>query len=183
MINEIKSVANRLRGLRDVLDVTVEQAAQACDVSVEQYLKYESGHSDIPLGILDSMAKKFNFDVSTLISGEEPHNKSYFVTKLGEEGSVDRHADYEYLYHGQGFAGRKIDPYVVSVPPRDTDDIHFNQHPGQEFDFVIEGKLKVVVDSKEFVLLPGESVIFDAKKPHGFVSLDGTTAKFLAIVI
>ena len=183
MISDIKSVADRLKGLRDTLDVTVQEAAEACEVSVEQYIKYESGESDIPLGILDSKAKKFHFDVSTLISGEEPHNKSYFVTKLGEEGRVNRHADYDYYYHGQGFVGRKIDPYVVCVPPRDSDDIHFNQHPGQEFDFVIEGKLKVVVDSKEFELLPGESVIFDAKKPHGFLSLDGTTAKFLAIVI
>ncbi|MCR5698751.1 MAG: XRE family transcriptional regulator [Treponemataceae bacterium] len=183
MVNEIKSVAERIVGLRDVLDISVEEAAKACNVSVEQYLKYESGESDIPLGILDSMAKAFKIDVSTLISGEEPRNKSYFVTKLGEEGSVNRHADYEYLCHGQGFEGRKIDPYVVSVPPRDTEEINFNQHPGQEFDFVIEGKLKVVVDSKEFVLVPGESVIFDAKKPHGFLSLDGTTARFLAIVI
>ena len=183
MINEIKLVAERLAGLRDALNVSVEEAANACNVSVEQYQKYESGESDIPLGILDSMAKKYNFDVTTLISGEEPHNKTYFVTKLGEEESVDCHDDYEYLFHGQGFEGRKFDPYVVSVPPRDDNKINFNQHPGQEFDFIIEGKLKVVVDSKEFVLVPGESIIFDAKKPHGFQALDGTTARFLVIVI
>lgn len=183
MINDIKSVAERMAGLRDTLDISIEEAAKACDVSVEQYKEYESGNSDIPLGILDCMSKAFNFDVSLLISGEEPHNKSYFVTKLGEEGCVNRHADYEYLSHGQGFVGRKIDPYVVNVPQRDSEDIHFNQHPGQEFDFILEGKLKVVVDDKEFILLPGESVIFDAKKPHGFLALDGKPAKLLAIVI
>ncbi len=183
MVNEIKSVADRLIGLRDILDVSVEEAAKVCGVSVEKYKQYESGESDIPLGVLDSMAKKYKFDVSTLISGEEPHNKSYFVTKLGEEVSVNRNADYDYKYHGQGFIGRKIDPFVCSVPPRDKDDIHLNQHPGQEFDFVIEGELKVIVGEKEFNLKVGESVIYDASQPHGFTSLNGTTAKFLAIVI
>lgn len=183
MINEIKSVAERLKGLRDILDVSEEEAAEACCVSVEQYKKYEAGESDIPLGVMDSMSKKYKFDMSTLISGEEPHNKSYFVTKLGEEVSVDRNADYIYQYHGQGFIGRKVDPFVVTVPPRDAEKINFNQHPGQEFDFVIEGDLKVVVDSKEFELKAGESVIYDARKPHGFQAMNGTTAKFLAIVI
>lgn len=183
MVNDIKSVAERIRGLRDILDVSIEEAAQACGVSIEQYKKYEAGESDIPLGVMDSMAKKYKFDISTLISGEEPHNKSYFVTKLGEEVSVDRNADYIYQYHGQGFIGRKVDPFVVTVPWRDSTEINFNQHPGQEFDFVIEGELKIVVDSKEFVLQAGESVIYDAKKPHGFLALNNKAAKFLAIVI
>ena len=48
MVNEIKSVADRLIGLRDILDVSVEEAAQVCGVSVEKYKQYESGESDIP---------------------------------------------------------------------------------------------------------------------------------------
>ena len=61
MVNDIKSVAERIRGLRDILDVSIEEAAQACGVSVEQYKKYEVGESDIPLGVMDSMAKKYKF--------------------------------------------------------------------------------------------------------------------------
>ena len=34
MVNEIKSVAERIAGMRDVLDISAEDAAKACNVSV-----------------------------------------------------------------------------------------------------------------------------------------------------
>ena len=91
MNEEIKAVAQRLIGLRDIMDVSVEEAAGVCGVSIEQYQKYESGFVDIPVGILQSMAKKYGIDLGTLISGDEPRMKTYCLTKkdfLGEITSL-----------------------------------------------------------------------------------------------
>ena len=51
MNEEIKAVAERLKGLRDVMDVSVEEAAEVCGISIDQYNLYESGNVDIPVGI------------------------------------------------------------------------------------------------------------------------------------
>ena len=57
MNEEIKAVADRLIGLREIMDVSVEEAAGVCGISIEQYQKYETGTVDIPVGILQSMSK------------------------------------------------------------------------------------------------------------------------------
>ena len=48
---------------------------------------------------------------------------------------------------------------------------------------MIEGSMKIVVDGKEMILEEGDSLYFDATKPHGMQALNGATAKFLAIII
>ena len=183
MNEEIKAVADRLVGLREIMDVSVEEAAGVCGISVEQYENYESGNVDIPVGILQSMSKKYGIDLGTLISGKEPHMKSYCLTKNGKGLSVDRRSDYKYQALASGFQNRKADPYLVTITPEETKEIHFNAHPGHEFEYMIEGSMKLVVDGKEMIVEEGDSVYFDATKQHGMQALNGKNAKFLAIII
>ena len=183
MNEEIKAVAQRLIGLRDIMDVSVEEAAGVCGVSIEQYQKYESGFVDIPVGILQSMAKTYGIDLGTLISGDEPRMKTYCLTKKDKGLSVDRRSDYKYQALAAGFQNRKADPFIVVVTPENTREIHFNSHPGHEFEYMIEGSMKLVIDGKELVLEEGDSVYFDATKPHGMQALNDKKAKFLAIII
>lgn len=183
MINEeIKAVADRLIGLREIMDVSVEEAAEVCAVSVDQYKEYESGAVDIPVGVLQSMAKKYGMDLGVLISGKEPHMHSYCLTKKGKGLSVERRSDYKYEALASGFINRKSDPFIVTVPFEPNADIHFNSHPGHEFEYMIEGKMQIVVDGKEMILEEGDSIYFDGTKQHGMKALE-KTAKFLAIII
>lgn len=183
MNEEIKAVAQRLIGLRDIMDVSVEEAAGVCGISIEQYQKYESGFVDIPVGVLQSMSKKYGIDLGTLISGDEPRMKTYCLTKKDHGLSVDRRSDYKYQALAAGFQNRKADPFVVSITPEETKEIHFNSHPGHEFEYMIEGSMKLIVDGKEMILEEGDSVYFDATKLHGMQALNNKNAKFLAIII
>lgn len=183
MNEEIKAVADRLIGLREIMDVTTEEAAKVCGISEDQYKTYESGNVDIPVGILQSMSKKYGIDLGTLISGHEPHMHSYSLTKKDKGLSVDRRSDYEYQALAAGFQNRKADPFIVRITPEETKEIHFNAHPGHEFEYCIEGSMKLVIDGKEMVLEEGDSVYFDASKKHGMQALNGKPAKFLAIII
>ena len=183
MNEEIKAVADRLIGLREIMDVSVEQAAKVCGISEEQYKIYESGNIDIPVGILQSMSKEYGIDLGTLISGKEPHMHFYCLTKKDKGLSVDRRSDYEYQALATGFQNRKADPFIVRITPEETKEIHFNSHPGHEFNYMIEGSMKIVIDGKELVLEQGDSIYFDATKKHGMQALNNSNAKFLAIII
>ena len=68
MNDAIKAVADRLKGLREIMDVSVEEAAKVCGITPEQYEAYETGTIDIPVGILHSMAREYNFELTTLYS-------------------------------------------------------------------------------------------------------------------
>lgn len=183
MDEDIRAVAARLAGLREIMDVSLEDAASVCGVDVEQYRLYESGAVDIPVGILQSMSRRYGIDLGTLISGDEPRMHSYCLTKKDRGLSVDRRSDYRYQALATGFQKRKADPFIVSVSPDEPREVHFNSHPGHEFNYMIEGSMKIVVDGKEMVLEEGDSIYFDATKKHGMQALNGKTAKFLAIII
>ena len=47
MCDPIKSIANRLRGLREVLELSAQEVAESCHLRVEEYMALESGESDI----------------------------------------------------------------------------------------------------------------------------------------
>lgn len=183
MNEEIKAVADRLIGLREIMDVSVEEASKVCGISIEKYKEYESGNVDIPVGILQSMSKQYGIDLGTLISGNEPHMHSYCLTKKDKGLSVDRRNDYDYQALAAGFQNRKADPFIVQLSPENTKEIHFNSHPGHEFELMLEGSMKFVIDGKELILEEGDSVYFDATKKHGMQPLNNKKAKFLAIII
>lgn len=183
MNSEIKAVAERLKGLRDVLDISVEEAAQVCEVSKEQYELYETGTVDIPLGVMFSMSRKYNIDLSTIISGDEPHKVSYFVTEKGKGATVNRLADYHFESLAAGFAGRLIDPFLVTINPGDIETIHTTTHPGQEFNYCLEGDMVVKVGESEIVLHEGDSIYFDSTKPHGQNNLNGKRCRFITMIM
>jgi len=183
MERQIIEIADRLRGMRESLEITPEKAAQTCDVPVADYLKFESGETDIPVSILHRMSRHFGFDITTLLTGDEPHVHTYSLTRKGKGVIVQRRRNYNYESLAANFMNRKADPYFVVVEPKEDPEITLNAHPGQEFNYVLEGQLKIVVGTNELILNPGDSVYFDSAIPHGMQAMNGRVARFLAVVL
>lgn len=183
MSDQIKQIAERLRGLRDVLELTPEEVAESCHLTVEEYLDMESGETDISVSVLQQIARKYGIALDVLMFGEEPKMNTYFLTRCGAGVSVERTKAYKYQSLASGFRGRTADPFLVTVEPKPDDTpMHFNSHEGQEFNLVIEGRMLLNLNGKELILNPGDSLYFDSSIPHGMKALDGKTVKFLAII-
>jgi transcriptional regulator with XRE-family HTH domain len=184
MTNNIKQIAERLRGLRDALDLSLEDAAKAVELPAAEYEKYESGTSDIPMSFLFAVAQRFGVELTALISGEDAHNSSFFVTRKDRGVSVERVKAYKYQALASGFKNAKTEPFLVTVEPKAANTpMHLNTHPTQEFNLVLEGRLQLQIAGKDLVLETGDSIYFDASLPHGMKALDGAAVKFLAIII
>ena len=48
MTSELQEFAGRLRSLRELSDISVEEMAEVCGVTVEEYLNCEEGKHDFP---------------------------------------------------------------------------------------------------------------------------------------
>lgn len=184
MDEQIKQIAERLKGLRGALDLSVEEVAADCNFTVEEYQAIESGECDFSVSVLQRIARKYGITLDELMFGEEPKMKSYFLTRRGTGVSVERTKAYKYQSLASGFKGRKADPFIVTVEPKpENTPVYFNTHEGQEFNLVIEGRMLLNINGKELILNPGDSLYFDSSKPHGMLALDGKTVKFLAVVM
>ena len=184
MNEQIKQIAERLRGLRDVLDLTPEEVSDSCQMPLEAYLEMESGNKDISVSALQQIARKYEVSLDVLMFGEEPKMNSYFLTRKGAGVSVERTKAYKYEALASGFRRRLADPFIVTVEPKpEGTPMHLNAHEGQEFNMVMEGRLLLNIDGKDIILNEGDSLYFDSTKPHGMQALDGKTVKFLAIIM
>ena len=90
MDEQLKQIGERLRGLRDVLDIPVSEMAETIGISTEKYEKIEQGELDITISNLMKIAKKYGVSTEELIFAEAPHMKSYYVTRKGQGMSIER---------------------------------------------------------------------------------------------
>jgi quercetin dioxygenase-like cupin family protein/DNA-binding XRE family transcriptional regulator len=184
MHEQIRQIATRLRELREIAGDRPETAAAALGVASATYLAYEKGEPDIPVSFLANFAARYHVDLSSLLTGQEPRLSVYAVTRKGQGASVERTLDYRYQSLAGNFAHKKGEPFLVTVDPGpEGGKTAANAHPGQEFDFVLEGSLQILVGGHEVVLNEGDSIYFDSTAPHGMRALGGKSARFLAIIL
>ncbi len=184
MNDQIKQIAERLRGLRDVLELTPEDIARDCDISAEDYRRAETGEYDISISMIQKIARTYDIALDALMFGEEPKMNSYFVTRAGKGVSIERTKAYKYQSLASGFMNRSADPFIVTVEPKEDDEKHnCNSHYGQEFNLVLEGRMLMDIEGREIVLAKGDSIYFNSKLPHSMKALDGKTVRFLAVIM
>lgn len=183
MPNQIKEIAARLRELRDIAGISIEELAKEFNVPVETYKEYESGEVDIPVGILYRAAGLFNVELTVLLTGQDPKLHTYTLVRKGKGVNVERRKAYKYQSLAYNFIRKKAEPFLVTVEPDPANKpVEFNSHPGQEFNYLLEGRMMIYLDGYELELNEGDSLYFDSTIPHGMKALDGKPAKFLAII-
>lgn len=178
----IREIASRVREMRDVSDISIDDLAGSIGVSVDEYQAYEDGVKDIPASVLYAIASVLKVDMSIFLTGEEPRMKMYSVTRKGKGTSVQRRAAYKYESLAANFAHARMEPFIVTVEPKDERP-KTNAHQGQEFNYVLSGRVQVVIGGHEIILEAGDSIYFDSGNDHSMAAMDGCSATFLAIIL
>ncbi|MDP4092925.1 MAG: cupin domain-containing protein [Bacillota bacterium] len=183
MSDQVKQVALRIKELREIDGVTIETLSKELGISKETYIEYESGNVDIPVSFLYEIANRFNVELSAILTGENPRLHIYSIVRNNKGVSVERRKEYKYQSLAYNFVHKKAEPFLVTVDPEpETVPVHNNSHPGQEFNYVIEGTLKVIIDGHEIILNEGDSLFFDSAYNHGMKAMGQKQAKFIAII-
>jgi transcriptional regulator with XRE-family HTH domain len=183
MPEQIRQIAARIRELREIAGIPVEKLAQEFNVESAVYSDYESGKVDIPISILFNISRKFNVDLTEILTGGAPHLHEYCLVRKGKGASVERRKNYNYQSLAYNYVNKKAEPLLVTVPsgPEDAP-FPLNSHAGQEFNYVISGTLKVIINGHELMLHEGDSLFFDSRFDHGMKAVGGQPAQFLAII-
>ncbi len=183
---KIKEMAGRIKELREIENLTIEQMAQKTGVTTQEYIDCEEGKSDLNFAFIYRCALAFNVDVTDIIEGYSPKLKSYTVTRSGKGQKIEQAHGMTYYNLAYAFKNRIAEPlYVESVYNEEAQskDIELTTHAGQECDLVISGHLKVQVGEHSVVLGPGDSIYYDSSTPHGMIAVEGENCRFYAIVL
>jgi quercetin dioxygenase-like cupin family protein/DNA-binding XRE family transcriptional regulator len=186
MENQVAQIAQRIAGLRAILEITEQEMVDITGVSLEEYRACEAGQSDFSFTFLYKCAQRFGVDISELVMGEVPRLSSYTVVRSGGGMPIERRRGFKYRHLAYLLKDRLAEPFFVTArysEAEQSEPIHLSTHKGQEFDFLLTGSMKFKIDGHTEILNPGDSVFYNSATEHGMIAVGGSDCEFLAIVI
>jgi transcriptional regulator with XRE-family HTH domain len=183
MTESLQQIATRIKEIREDCGLTAEAAAQKLGISYAEYTQYENAVTDIPISMLYEMAKLFSVDLTELLTGLPPRLHSYCLVRNGAGVETERYKGYKFQNLAYNFINKKCEPLLVTIEPEENKKMSLVTHPGQEFNYVLNGKVKVILGGAELELGEGDALYFDPTIPHGQVAVDGRPAQFLTVIL
>lgn len=182
MNEQIKDIGMRLACLREDMEVSTKEMAQKLEIDEEIYIQYEQGEKDFSFSTIYNAAEILGVDVLDIISGDAPKLSMCCMVKKNQGYSVKRAHEYDYKHLAYTFRNKKAEPFLVTITPENGTPV-MHGHEGQEFNYVLSGKMMLYIGDISYELEEGDSVYFDSSIPHAEVALGDKEAKFIAVVL
>ncbi|MCC7395283.1 MAG: helix-turn-helix transcriptional regulator [Sphingomonadaceae bacterium] len=164
---------------------SLKDLAAKSGIPISTLSKVENGQMSLKLERLLRVTAALGIDVMQLVQPAEPETAVRLITG---RRSITRHGEAKvvqtengrYAHHAADFSHRLLSPTVIEVfPGRNPEPV---RHQGEEFIFVLEGRVEVMTEFYEpMVLEVGESLYIDSTMAHNVRALDGKTARLLNI--
>ena len=184
--NDMK-IGERIRGLRKAKGLSLVQLSEQSEIPEETLYGIEGNLISPPLGNLISLAKVFGIAVGEFFG--EGGDSAYCLVRRGDRETVSRFnstdgksGGYSYASLGYKKKNRHMEPFLVTLTPRESKEVEPNQHIGEEILFILEGEVEIKLLDKTEILYPGDSIYYDSTMPH-VVSCHGREpATMLAVI-
>ena len=182
---QLKEVAQRIKQTRNLLGISIEEMAGCTGVSEKDYVEYEKGTLDFNFTFIYKCAHAFGVDPTDLLKGSSPTLTGYEVTRKGGGLPITRRTGYEYKNLAAMFKNKVTEPFWVKIPydKEEEENPKVSKHEGQEFDIVIKGRMKAVIDGNVEILEEGDSIYYNSTKAHGLAAMDGQDVEIYAMVM
>lgn len=184
--NELElSIGHQVRQFRQELRLTTAQVAKLAGVSVGMVSKIENGLTSPSLATLKGLAHALNVPVTALFRKYEEHHDAIYV-KANQGLAIQRQGtraghQYQLLGHSVG-KGVSVEPYLVTLTEK-SEVFPMFQHGGQEFIYILAGKVRYRHGNRTYDLEPGDSLFFDANAPHGPEDLLDLPIRLLSVIV
>ena len=186
MTYKIKEMARRIRELREITGLSVEEMAKRTNLSIEEYLEHEAGNRNLSIAFLYRCTLSFGVDMGDLLEGRSPKLQTYALTRRGEGQRIEEAHHMVGFNLAAGFRNRIALPLYMELAYRsgaEYEDIELVTHEGQECDIVIRGHMRIQIGEKTEVLHAGDCIYYDSSIPHGMIAVDGEDCAFYAVVL
>ena len=178
-MSRANEIGGRIAELREDSGFTMMEMAEALGIDLKTYMAYEQSGEDIPIGVIFRIANKCGVDFNEIVTGNSARLNTYQVVRSGEGMEIPRSSDYVYQDLAYLYSQKIMQPSMVTLHSSSAE---LNTHEGQEFDYVVEGRMVLYIDGREVKLSAGDSVYLNPTLPHGFSVAEGESCTFLAVI-
>lgn len=178
--SSVSTVGRALRDLRSRRGATIAEVAAATGLSTGFISLVETGKSDISVGRLIRLVSYYGVGVGDVVV--RAGRAGLEIVRADERPRMAMPAEgADYLLLAAD-THRRMMPLLVEYAPGGGN-LEPAAHDGEEFVFVLEGRLTVRVEGAEpAVLDPGDSAYFPSERAHGYANRGTETTRALFVV-
>ena len=174
------SVPGRIRNLRRKKRLTLEALAASVGIHKGHLSRIETGDKAPSLATLEALARALGVGMGELF-GEKAHEDDVTVVRRGESATTGDTDTYRIEALFAGSENRPLAAYIVA-PGRTFLNHDVPNHVGQEFLYVLQGKIELTVADRSMVLGTGDCVTYDAGLQHRLRRMGSATARVLVVL-
>lgn len=164
--NKREVIAHRLNELRHEIGSTLADVARETGVSVSFLSSLEHGYANASIATLQKLARLYKTNVLSFFDDDENHQR---LVRSRERKVLKPNpgVQMELLAYGK----KIMEPHLFRIAAGAGSGGSYH-HEGEEFVYVLQGKLEVWLDEIEhYVLEPGDSLYFESMQSHRWRSL------------
>lgn len=186
---EALCLGSKIRKLRQRRSLTLQDVSDLSGLSKSLLSQIENDASAPPIPTLMRIAKALGVRISHFFRQDENADRISVIRQGDRQQSVnlphnrpDR-LGYRYVPLAHPLTNQHMEPFWVHIEARKVEDEDaFFQHSGEEFLYVLEGRLEFKGGDKTIVIEPGDSLYFDSSLPHRVRNLGRSPASALAVI-
>jgi len=185
MDNTIANLGKRIKLIRIKKGLTQEVLAVRSGLTKSYISLLEAGKKIPAISTLSRIAVAFGMRIGEFFESPDDSADVAVVRKNERLEVEQRGTPFGYVYEALSLQkkDRLMDPFIVKVLPIDKSKakkIEF-EHAGEEFDFIIEGRIKYIINDQEYVLGEGDSIYFDSAMKHRVEAIGNKPALTLSV--
>jgi transcriptional regulator with XRE-family HTH domain len=173
-------IGANLKALRLDSGISQKSLAQATLLSPTLISRIESGLVRPSIATLEVIAQCLKVDIGYFFRDEE--KGQYWISQKEKRKTVPYVRGYSIETLVDGMENRFMDPAIITLKGKGEEErVELAGHEGQEFMYVLEGKLELILGSKRFVMKKGDAAYWNGSVPHKGVSLGKKLARTLNV--
>jgi transcriptional regulator with XRE-family HTH domain len=180
-------VGERIKELRERKGLSLREVADLTGFSTALLSQMENHLVSPSLGTVIKLARALSVKVGDFLG--ETEGEPFTIVRKDERKMVSRFASkegvkYGYSYESLGFdkKDRHMEPFIVTLEPATVKAAKTSVHEGEEFIFVLEGEMEVILGSHTDILYPGDSIYYDSTIPHKVQCHQDKVTRILAVI-
>lgn len=180
-------IGEKIATLRNLKKVESADLAGRAGLSPNQLELVETGQSIPSLGVLIRISRALGIRIGTLLDDTIKEGPAVMREKDRQQAysfstSEDDHREHLTFFSlAPNKAGRHMEPFIVDIVPGENKLLPKSSHEGEEFIYVMEGKITVAYGTDTIQLEKGDSIYLDSIVDH-LVTTPGPSARILGVV-
>jgi len=176
--SQLRSFGARLRELRLQRGWTLEELASRSSLSKAFLSRLESGGRQASIAAALTLSGIFNVSLASLFESELAIEPCVIVR--GAEAEVKSMNGLKYATLSNAGRFFNLQPIKVTVPLSRRGQEHYH-HDGEEWIYVMLGRLTLSLAGKTYDLEPGDAAHFDSRLPHRLIARGEQDAEILLV--